>query len=198
MKLKKWFAGVSSSVLLSSSLLLPAGTVNAADYVMDTEGAHAFVQFKISHLGYSWLYGRFNTFEGQFSFDEANPSASKVSVSIDTSSIDSNHAERDKHLRGDDFLDVNKYSQATFVSTGIKDHGNGKAAIHGDFTLRGVTKPIVIEAEFIGGGDDPWGGYRSGFSGKTSFKLKDFGVPKNLGPASEEIEIFLSIEGVRQ
>ena len=198
MNFKKMFTGLSSSVLLSSALLLPAGVVNAADYVMDTEGAHAFVQFKISHLGYSWLYGRFNTFEGTFSFDEANPSASKVSVSINTSSIDSNHAERDKHLRGDDFLDVSKYSQATFVSTSVKDQGDGKAAIHGDFTLRGVTKPIVIDAAFIGAGNDPWGGYRSGFSGKTSFKLKDFGIPKNLGPASEEIEIFISIEGVRQ
>ncbi len=192
MKLKKWLIGAASAVLLS------AASVNAADYTVDTKGAHAFVQFKISHLGYSWLYGRFNTFDGQFSFDEANPTASKISVSIDTASIDSNHAERDKHLRSDDFLNVKKFPSATFVSTRIEDKGEGKASIHGDFTLRGVTKNIVIDAVHVGGGDDPWGGYRNGFSGKTTFKLKDFGIPKNLGAASEEIEIFLSIEGIRK
>ncbi|WP_250657238.1 YceI family protein [Alkalimarinus coralli] len=194
MNVKKWFAGAVSAALLTAGSV----NVNAADYVIDTEGAHAFVQFKISHLGYSWLYGRFNTFEGEFSFDEAKPSASKISVSIDTSSVDSNHAERDKHLRSKDFLEVGKYPKATFVSTRVEDKGDGKALVHGDFTLRGITKPIVIEATHVGGGDDPWGGYRNGFSGKTSFKLKDFGVPKNLGPASEEIEIFLSIEGIRK
>ena len=192
MKLKNWVAGVASAVLLST------GAAHSADYVVDTKGAHAFVQFKISHLGYSWLYGRFNDFEGEFSYDEANPSASKISVSIDTTSVDSNHAERDKHLKGKDFLEVGKYPEATFVSTRVEDKGNGKAAVHGDFTLRGVTKSIVIDATHIGGGEDPWGGYRNGFSGTTSFKLKDFGIPKNLGPASEEIEIFLSIEGIRK
>lgn len=192
MKLNKWVLGAASALLLS------AGTASAADYVIDHEGAHAFVQFKISHLGYSWLYGRFNKFEGDFSYDEANPAASKISVTIDTSSVDSNHAERDKHLRSDDFLEVKKFPQATFVSTRIEDKGNGKAIVYGDFTLRGVTKEIAIDAEHIGGGDDPWGGFRNGFAGKTQFKLKDFKIPKYLGPASEEIEIFLSIEGIRK
>lgn len=192
MKLNKWMTGIVSGALLSASV------ANADDYVIDTEGAHAFVQFKISHLGYSWLYGRFNTFDGTFSYDEANPTAAKISVSIDTSSVDSNHAERDKHLRSKDFLEVSKYPKATFVSTRIEDKGEGKAAVHGDFTFRGVTKPIVIDAMHTGGGKDPWGGYRNGFSGTTSFKLKDFGVPKSLGPASEEVEIFLSIEGIKK
>ncbi|MCB1759068.1 MAG: YceI family protein, partial [Gammaproteobacteria bacterium] len=67
--------------------LLAGTTVNAADYVIDTRGAHASIKFKISHLGYSWLHGRFNTFSGGFSYDENNPSASKVSVEIDTASV---------------------------------------------------------------------------------------------------------------
>jgi polyisoprenoid-binding protein YceI len=169
----------------------------AADYVIDTKDAHAFVQFRIKHLGYSWLYGRFNKFEGSFSYDERNPSAAKVEVTIDTASLDSNHAERDKHLRGKDFLDVRNYPQATFVSTGFTEQGDGKALLKGNLTLHGVTRPITIDVEHIGHGPDPWGTYRRGFAGTTELKLSDFDINYNLGPASREMELILSIEGVR-
>ncbi|GAA3949921.1 YceI family protein [Allohahella marinimesophila] len=190
------------SALLSASILtasaLGSVSVQAAEYLIDTKDAHAFVQFKIQHLGYSWLLGRFNDFSGSFNFDEKNPEKSSVKVEIDTGSIDSNHAERDKHLRSDDFLDVQKYPKATFVSTSVKKTGEDKAEITGDLTLRGVTKEIVIDANRIGGGDDPWGGYRQGFEGTTTLTLDDFGVPKDLGPASQTVEMYLSIEGIRQ
>ena len=166
--------------------------------MIDTEKAHAFIQFKIQHLGYSWLLGRFNSFDGEFSYDEKNPSAAKVMVNIDPASIDSNHAERDKHLRGKDFLHVDKFPKASFVSTLFEEKGNGKAVLKGDFTLHGVTRPISIDVEHIGHGKDPWGGYRRGFAGKTSFALKDYGIDYNLGPASEVVELFLSIEGIRK
>ena len=179
-------------------LSLSAWSAQAADYVIDTKGAHAFIQFKIAHLGYSWLLGRFNTFSGEFSYDENNPSAAKIKVDIDTASVDSNHAERDKHLRDKDFLDVKKYPKAGFVSTSFKELGNGKAELKGDFTLHGVTKPITIDVTHVGHGKDPWGGYRRGFEGKTKFALADFGIMKNLGPASKEIEIYLSLEGIRK
>ena len=80
----------------------------ADEYVIDKKGMHASIQFKIAHLGYSWLWGRFNDFDGHFSYDRNNPEASKIEIIINTKSIDSNHAERDKHLRGDEFLDVEK------------------------------------------------------------------------------------------
>ncbi len=171
---------------------------HAADYVIDTKGSHAFIQFKIKHLGYSWLYGRFNTFSGRFSYDENNPSSARIEVSIQTASVDSNHAERDKHLRSDDFLDVKNFPEAKFVSTSFEDQGNGKAVLKGSFTLRGVTRPLTIQVEQIGAGKDPWGGYRMGFTGRTSFALADFGITKNLGPASKEVELILDVEGVRQ
>ena len=188
------------TIILSGLLLLSstATTAMADNYTIDTKGAHAFIQFKINHLGYSWLYGRFNTFDGQFSYDEKNPAAASVSVNIDTASIDSNHAERDKHLRGKDFLDVSKFPKASFVSTSFTEKGNGKVEIKGDFTLHGITKAITIDAEHIGNGSDPWGGYRRGFAGSTTFALKDFDINYNLGPASEKVEIILSIEGIRQ
>lgn len=188
---------LATSALLAGSLF--AGSIAwADDYILDTKGMHAFVQFRIKHLGYSWLYGRFNEFDGKFSYDEDAPEKASINVTINTASVDSNHAERDKHLRDTDFLDVEKYPEATFVSTAYKPNGDGTGVLEGDFTLHGVTKPITIEVEEIGAGSDPWGGYRRGFQGKTSFALADFGIEKNLGPASKEVEIILSIEGIKQ
>lgn len=182
---------------LTAAILAPAGVV-ADHYVIDTEGAHAFIQFRIKHLGYSWLSGRFNNFSGNFSYDENKPEASTVEVTIATGSIDSNHAERDKHLRGEDFLDVDKYPEAKFVSTAFKDKGDGTATLEGKLTLRGQTRPITIEVEHIGHGPDPWGGYRRGFEGTTRLTLADYGIDYDLGPASRELDLILSVEGIRQ
>ena len=190
--LKQTFAALT----LGAALF--AGQAMAADYAIDKEGQHAFINFKISHLGYSWLYGTFKDFDGSFSFDAKAPEASKVSVKINTASIDSNHAERDKHLRSGDFLNVDKHPTATFESTSVKSTGEGTADITGNLTLNGVTKPVVIAAKFIGEGSDPWGGYRAGFEGSTKLKLKDFAIQKDLGPVSQEVELILSVEGVRQ
>lgn len=185
-----------TALALSSALL--AGQAMAADYVIDKQGQHAFVNFKISHLGYSWLWGSFKDFDGTFSFDAAQPEASKVSVTLKTASLDSNHAERDKHLRSEDFLNVSKHPTATFESTSVKSTGEGTADITGNLTLNGVTKPVVIAAKFIGEGDDPWGGYRAGFEGSTTLKLKDFDIKMDLGPASQTVDLIISVEGVRQ
>ena len=178
--------------------LIGAGQAMAADYAIDKQGQHAFVNFKISHLGYSWLYGTFKDFDGSFSFDAAKPQDSKVNVTLNTTSVDTNHAERDKHIRSGDFLNVSKHPTATFASTSVKSTGEGTADITGDLTLNGVTKPVVIAAKFIGAGIDPWGGYRAGFEGSTKLKLKDFDIQKDLGPASQDVELIISVEGVRQ
>lgn len=166
----------------------------AADYVIDTQGAHASIEFEVSHLGYSFTTGRFNTFSGDFSFDNAAPEKSKVAVEIDVNSIDSNHAERDKHLRSADFLDVSKFPNASFVSTGIELTGDKSAKIAGDFTLRGVTKSVVIDAEFVGEGKDPWGGYRAGFKGTTALAMKDYGFKMDFG----NVNLTLHVEGIRK
>lgn len=184
-----------TSALLAASLI---PTANAADYTIDTKGAHASINFKIQHLGYSWLTGRFDKFGGTFSYDASNVSASKIEVNIDTSSINSNHAERDKHLRSDDFLDVSAFSNAKFVSKSVTDKGDGKLAIAGTLTLHGVSKDITIDAKTVGEGKDPWGGYRIGFSGTTTIALTDFAIKMNLGPASNNVQLDLFIEGIKQ
>ena len=185
-----------AALVLGSALI--GGQAMAADYAIDKQGQHAFVNFKISHLGYSWLYGTFKDFDGSFSFDAAKPQDSKVNVTLNTTSVDTNHAERDKHIRSGDFLNVSKHPTATFASTSVKSTGEGTADITGDLTLNGVTKPVVIAAKFIGEGKDPWGGYRAGFEGSTKLKLKDFDIQKDLGPASQDVELIISVEGVRQ
>lgn len=188
----------SIRTMVAGVILTFSSISQAAEYTIDTKGAHAFIQFHIKHLGYSWLVGRFNHFEGEFSYDENNPGAAKVEVTIETASIDSNHAERDKHLRDDEFLDVEKFPQARFVSTAYRELGNGKAELQGELTLHGVTRPLTIDVTAIGAGDDPWGGYRRGFEGRTRFALADFGIKRNLGPASREVHLWLGIEGIRK
>ena len=185
-----------AALVLGSALM--GGQAMAADYAIDKQGQHAFVNFKISHLGYSWLYGTFKDFDGTFSYDAANPEASKVNVTLKTASVDTNHAERDNHLRSAEFLNVSKHDTATFESTSVKSTGEGSADVTGNLTLNGVTKPVVIAAKFIGEGQDPWGGYRAGFEGTTTLKLKDFDISMDLGPASESVELIISIEGIRK
>ncbi|MEH2920863.1 YceI family protein [Samsonia erythrinae] len=183
--------------LTAVSMLASAGSALAAEYKLDKEGQHAFIEFRIKHLGYSWLYGSFNDFDGAFTFDEKNPSADKVNVTINTNSVDTNHAERDKHLRSAEFLNVAKHPQATFTSTEVNKDGN-EYDITGNLTLNGVTKPVKLDAKLIGQGDDPWGNYRAGFEAEGTIKLKDFNITTDLGPASQEVELIISVEGIRQ
>jgi len=186
-----------TSLISVMILSMALSSIQAAEYELDNKGAHAFIQFKIKHLGFSWLLGRFNRFDGRFTYDEQKPEQASVIVNIDTASIDSNHAERDKHLRGKDFLDVKKYPQAKFVSTSFHETGDDKAVLKGDLTLHGVTKAIELDVEHIGHGADPWGGYRRGFSATTLLTLSDFNINFDLGPASRQVELFISVEGIK-
>ncbi len=195
------FKKTLAALAIGSTLL--AGNVMAADYKIDKKGQHAFVDFKISHLGYSYITGTFRDFDGSFSFDAAKPEEAKVQVTLKTASLFTNHAERDKHIASEDFLNVGKFAEATFVSTSVKPTGknaDGKltADVTGDLTIMGVTKPVVIKSTFLGEGKDPWGGYRAGFEGTTSINRQDFGKMMDLGPQSNEVSLYFTFEGVRQ
>ena len=187
---------VLGAVLAAAAIAYPAATTRAAEYRIDP--AHSFIQFKISHLGYSWMIGTFDKLSGDFTFDpSAGPAGQKISVEIDTTSIDTSHAERDKHLRSADFLNVEKFPKATFVSTAYEGDAQG-GTMKGNLTRMGVTKPIAFDVKKVGEGDDPWGGYRAGFEGNTTLKRSDFGAGRSLGPASESMDLFLFIEGIRK
>ena len=187
----------SLAALALGTALLSAGQAMAADYVIDKEGQHAFVDFKISHLGYSFIHGTFKDWDGTFSFDAAKPEASKIAVELKTASLFTNHAEGDKHILSKDFLDAGKFPEAKFVSTSVKSTGEKTADVTGDLTLHGVTKPTVIKATFNGEGKDPWGGYRAGFNGTSTLNLNDFGI-KGPGPTSQTLDLDITFEGVQK
>ncbi|MEA1990469.1 MAG: YceI family protein [Pseudomonadota bacterium] len=188
-----------SSLILSAALLTVSNSAISApvNYAIDTKGMHASINFKVNHLGYSWLSGRFNQFSGEYQYDPDNLTNSKITVNIETKSVSTNHAERDKHLRSADFLNVSKHPKSSFVSTEISGTDDNMQ-VKGNFTLNGVTKPIIIQASKVGEGKDPWGGYRSGFMGTTEIKLADYNITKDLGPASANVRLELHIEGTKK
>ncbi|MDT8438936.1 MAG: YceI family protein [Wenzhouxiangellaceae bacterium] len=190
------FRGLALTITLAAALAAPRAEA-VERYQIDIRGQHAFIQFRIPHLGFSWLYGRFNRFDGEFTFDPADPSNSSVSVRIDTGSIDTNHGQRDDHLRGEDFLTTSQFPQAHFESTAFVPLGDDRYRLEGELSLLGRSAPIAIEVEQIGAGQDPWGGFRRGFEGSTTLRLKDWGIDYEL-PAAEEVELTLAIEGIRQ
>ncbi|PVV17577.1 MAG: hypothetical protein B6D79_16700 [gamma proteobacterium symbiont of Ctena orbiculata] len=106
------------------------------------------------------MTGRFNAFSGEIGYTESKPSEAKIEAMIDTGSIDSNHAERDKHFRDEDFLNVAAYPEARFISTSYIEEGKDKTTLIGDLTLKGITRPIRIEVEHVDAGTDPWDGLR--------------------------------------
>ncbi|MGI9433708.1 MAG: YceI family protein [Geminicoccaceae bacterium] len=187
----------SFKLLAASSLIaLMSWPALAEDYQVDL--AHSFIEFKTKHLGFSWLSGRFNNFEGSMAYDpSAGPEAQSISITIDTVSLDTNHEKRDEHLRGSDFFDVGNHPTATFVSTGYDGDAEGGTLI-GDLTLLGVTNEISFEISKIGEGEDPWGGYRAGFEGQYTLNRSDFGMSYDLGPAAEQVELDLWIEAIKQ
>ena len=112
-------------------------------------------------------------------------------------SVDTNHAERDKHIRSASFLNATKFPEATFVSKEVKKNGEG-LDITGDLTLNGVMHPVTLDAKLIGKGDDQWGGKRAGFEATGNIHLKDFNITTDLGPASQDVELIISVEGIQQ
>lgn len=172
-----------------------SGNVFAADkYKFDP--SHSVIMFKVSHLGYSWIYGRFNKFDGSFQLDEENLANSSVSLTIDTASVDTNWPKRDKHIRDQDFLSVEDFPKASFASTMVKPGKEG-FEIEGDFLFMGKTIPLTLKMNHVGGGKDPWGGYRNGYEGTARFNTRHFKM-KYPKAADMDVELIFVVEGIRQ
>jgi len=191
------------SISLCFVALFVTNIAKSADYVIDTEGAHAFINFKVSHLGYSFVLGTFKDFSGDFSFDAKDLSKTKFNVTVNVASLFTNHNVRDEHLTGKDYLNTDTYKTATFTSSKIEPTGKNKDGkstfkLYGYLNLMGVTKEIVIDSVFIGAGADPWGGQRAGFEGYTELNRKDFGKQADLGPTSDKVELYIVVEGIKK
>ena len=166
------------------------------------DATHTEIGFTVRHL-MSKVRGKFDTFEGTVvSADDVT--ASTVEVSVDLSSINTGTADRDAHLRSGDFFEVDAYPSMTFKSTGIKQESDDEFVLSGDLTIKGVTKPIELEVEFLGEGSDPWGGTRVGIEAKGEISRKEFGIDFNIPleggkvMVGDKISIHINAEAVLQ
>ncbi|HET6877776.1 MAG TPA: YceI family protein [Jatrophihabitans sp.] len=141
--------------------------------------AHTRIGFVARHAMVTKVRGAFNEFTGQTVIDGDEPSKSSVSLTIDVASIDTRNAQRDEHLRTNDFLDAATYPQITFTSTAITHRGGSEFEVTGDLTIKDVTKPVTIPLEFQGAATDPFGNQRIGFEGSVTINRKDWGVNWN-------------------
>lgn len=186
---------VAKLVLGTFLAVLTAMSAGAAEFKVDP--AHSFIQFQISHLGYSIVVGRFDKFSGTFTWDRKDPGQAAIKINIDTASIDTNWPQRDDDVRGPSFLDVEKFSTASFESTRFEGDASG-GELDGMLTLHGVSRPIRLNVKAVGQGPDPWGGYRAGFRATTTLRRADFGLTHDLGPTAQTMDFDLFVEGVRQ
>jgi polyisoprenoid-binding protein YceI len=154
-------------------------TVNGVEYpavgtyVIDP--SHTELGFAVRHMAVSKVRGRFDAFEGTIEIAE-DPADSKVSVTIESGSVDTRDETRDAHLRTNDFFDAENHPTWTFVSTAIRPEGPTEFEVDGDLTIRGVTRPVTLDSTFEGVVTDPYGNHRIGFSGSTTINRNDFGV----------------------
>lgn len=151
--------------------LLLAVSAQAKTYVIDE--AHSSVAFKIKHLG-ARVPGSFNKFAGKVNYDPKAPKTWSAEAEIDAASIDTNNEKRDAHLKSADFFDAEKCPKITFKSTKVEG-----AKLHGDLTMRCITKPVVLDIEIGEAVADPWGNDKMGFSAKGKLNRKDFGINWN-------------------
>src|SRR5690349_1946820 len=163
--------------------------------------SHSNVGFTVKHMVFTKTHGSFQKFEGEIVFDPENPAASSVDVTIDAASIQTKDEKRDAHLRSADFFDVEKFPTLRFVSKMVEKDGDDYR-VTGDLTIHGVTREVVLAAEYSGSGKDPWGGLRAGFAAKTTISRKDFGLTWNAVLETggllvgDKIEIHLDVEAV--
>jgi polyisoprenoid-binding protein YceI len=165
---------------------------------------HSSVSFSARHMMLTKVRGEFEKFSGSVDFNEANPAASSVDVTIDTSSINTKQDQRDGHLKSPDFLDVENNPTITFKSTKVEVVNDTTGKIYGELTIRGVSKEVVLDTEFNGIAKSPWGTESAGFSATTKINRKDWGLNWNVALETggwlvgEEITIDIEIEVVKQ
>lgn len=182
-------------------LIAAAPQAFASVYAIDTD--HTTIEFKIRHL-FSWTKGTFNEYEGSFVYEPDAPEAWQVSADIQAASVDTHNAERDKHLRGKDFFDVENFPVMSFKSTSVTDVTRDAAKLHGQLTLHGVTRPVTLDVEIHGSGKDAWGNELAGFTAETKINRRDFGLSWSKTVESgqllvgEEVFITIEVEGIKQ
>jgi polyisoprenoid-binding protein YceI len=187
--------------ILAGAIVQP-GVARAvpARYVLDPN--HMSIGFLISHVGFEKVLGMFREAQGTFLFDEQKSAVDAIDVMIKTASVFTNHDERDEHLRKPDFLWAEKYPEITFRGTSAEQTGPRTGKVSGDLTIRGVSRPVVLDVVWNKSGQYPFGDmhYAAGISARTTIKRSDFGMTYAVGSGlvGDEVEIILEFEGIRQ
>ncbi len=181
------------AVALAPRSETPAPSAAPAAYAVD--GVHSFVTFRCKHLNTSYAYGAFHKISGTISFDEAAPEASSMTIEVDTASVSTGDAKRDGHLKSADFFSASEFPKATFKSKSFKKTGDNSFDVAGDFTLRGVTKPLTIKLEKTGSGKNPMAGNEIvGFESTFTINRMDFGVKYGDGMLGNDVRVTVAIE----
>jgi polyisoprenoid-binding protein YceI len=196
--------------LLSASLVLLGFAVvplaapqkaggGGADGAFKIDPVHSTVLFKIRHMGVSNFRGRFNEANGTVTIDAAKPTASTIHFSIPAAKIDTNNADRDKHLRGTDFFNADEFATINFDSTKVEPKGKDELEVTGDLSLHGVKKSITVHVKQIGYADIPKAGVRVGFEASFQIRRSDFGMKSasDLGMLGDEVDLIVNVEAAK-
>jgi polyisoprenoid-binding protein YceI len=191
-----WAAGMQGSAAKVAYAPVPGGEYNI-------DPAHSIIGFSIRHLEIAWVEGRFKDFKGTIHFDEKDVTKSSVEFTAKVESIDTGVEPRNKHLRTADFFDVEKFPEMTFKSTRVDRKGKDGYVLHGDLTLKGVTKQVALPFTVTGAIKDPWGNTRFGVQAETKLDRRDYGITwgkalENGGlDVGNEVTIELQLEAVK-
>lgn len=143
------------------------------------DAAHTTAGFSVKHMMFTTVRGKFNEVDGVITFDPANPAAASVEAHVKSASVFTGVADRDNHLKGADFFDAENHPAITFKSTSVQSATATKATVLGDLTIRGTTKQVTMEVEYLGTGKNPWGATVAGFNATTTINREDFGLTWN-------------------
>lgn len=187
-------------LILATVLVVAGATANT----WKVDGSHSKVEFNVTHLMISDVTGRFTQFDVTMKQGNEDFSGSTVEAIIKTSSVTTDNDGRDKHLKGDDFFNIEKYPEMKFVSTAFEKTGKDTYRIPGILTIREVSKPVVLEGKFLGSTKDPWGNTKIGFKATTTINRQEFGVKWNKSLdaggmlVSDDVDITLAIQFVAE
>lgn len=182
---------------IATAVINPASAATET-YVFDE--THTDILFAVSHLGFSKTWGRFNSSNGTVMIDPDALESSTVEIVIDATSIDTNHEERDDHLRGKDFFDVETYPTISYKSTSVEQTGDKTATVTGDLTMHGVTRPVALDVTLNNVGPNPFDKEKTvaGFSASATILRSDFGMSFGVPVLGDEVQMVFEIDAIKQ
>ena len=166
--------------MATTTLTRPQEALSLVGTKWQLDAAHTSAEFAVKHMMITTVRGRFTSVEGTLYIDENHPTDPELEIMIDAGSLDTREAKRDAHLKSADFFDVEHHPTITFKAHHIDGDPTGNFKLHGDLTIRGITRRIVLNARFEGHNRDPWGGERLGFSATAKINRHDFDLRWNV------------------